>query len=363
VLRTALTDLLGITIPVVQAPMGGGPTTAALVASVSEAGGLGSLAGGYLTADDLAAELRAVREATAKPFTVNLFAEQHVAPDPGVVARAQDALEPLRLAVGLPPRAVPGTPAEALDEQLDVVVSDPPAAVSFTFGLPAAGAVGRLHARGCLLIGTATTVEEAVAVEQAGLDIVCAQGSEAGAHRGTFLGEARDALVGTVALVPQVCDAVSVPVVAAGGIMDGRGIAAALALGAAGAQLGTAFLRCPEAGTAPPYRRALAAAGDTSTALTSRVTGRLARGIRNALVEALEGVPVPPYPVMHALTAELRRQAARLDRGDLMSLWCGQGVRMGTELPAGDLVRRLDAEAAAIVARLSRTGTAPGEDR
>jgi nitronate monooxygenase len=193
-----------------------------------------------------------------------------------------------------------------------------------------------------------------VAVEASGADLVCAQGAEAGAHRGTFLGPAEQALIGTMALVPQVCDAVRIPVLAAGGIMDGRGVAAALSLGAGAAQLGTAFLRAPEAGTSPPHRRALAAATETATAVSSDVTGRAARGIENRLMRELRGVAVPPYPVMHTLTADLRRRATERDVPDLMALWCGQGAPMGTELPAGELVRRLADDAAATIARLAK---------
>jgi nitronate monooxygenase len=197
-----------------------------------------------------------------------------------------------------------------------------------------------------------------VAVVSSGADLVCAQGSEAGAHRGTFLADADQSLIGTLALVPQVCDAVDVPVLAAGGIMDGRAVAAVIGLGAGAAQLGTAFLRCPEAGTSAPYRRALAAATETSTAVTTAITGRMARGIENRLMRDLRDVAALPYPVMHALTADLRRRAAERDDPELMSLWCGQGIRLGTELPAGDLVRRLAGDAASTIARLVKAAGA-----
>jgi nitronate monooxygenase len=197
-------------------------------------------------------------------------------------------------------------------------------------------------------------VEEAVTLVSAGSDLICAQGSEAGAHRGTFLAAPEQSLIGTLALVPQVCDAVDVPVLAAGGIMDGRGVAAALSLGAGAAVLGTAFLRSPEAGTSAPHRKALAAASETSTALTTQITGRMARGIENQMMRDLRDATVPPYPVMHTLTAELRRRATERDEPDLMSLWCGQGVRLATELPAAELVRRLVDDAAATIAQLAK---------
>ncbi|HYT39423.1 MAG TPA: nitronate monooxygenase, partial [Acidimicrobiia bacterium] len=314
-----------------------------------------SLAGGYLSPDRLRADIAAVRETTSKPFAVNLFVPSPVNPSGEEIEAALAALERYRLELELPARPAAGGPwSEDFDAQLAVVVEERVPVTSFTFGLLPAAAVAALHAAGSLLVGTATTVEEAVAVEASGADLVCAQGSEAGAHRGTFLGSAEQALIGTLALVPQVADAVRVPVVAAGGIMDGRGVAAALGLGAGAAALGTAFLRCPEAGTSAPHRRALAAATETSTAVTTAITGRAARGIENRLMRDLRDVDVPDYPVMNTLTADLRRRAAERDEPDLMALWCGQGIRLATELPAGELVRRLADDAAATVARLAK---------
>ena len=353
--HTEAIERLDIELPIVGAPMGGGPSTPALVAAVSEAGGLGSLAGGYLSPDRLRADITAVRELTSKPFAVNLFVPTPVDPGADEVERALAALEAYRLHLELPPRPTVGGPwAEDFDAQVAVLVAERVPVTSFTFGLLPAAAVAALHDAGSLLIGTATTVEEAVTLVSAGSDLVCAQGSEAGAHRGTFLADAEQSLVGTLALVPQVCDAVDVPVLAAGGIMDGRGVAAALSLGAGAAALGTAFLRTPEAGTSAPHRRALASATETSTALTTQITGRMARGIENRLMRNLRDVAVPPYPVMHTLTADLRRRAAERDEPDLMSLWCGQGIRLATELPAADLVRRLADDAAATIARLAK---------
>src|SRR5581483_10792404 len=231
--RTEAVERLGIRLPVVGAPMGGGPSTPALVAAVSEAGGLGSLAVGYLSPDRLRSDIAAVREATAKPFAVNLFVPSPAEPTGEQIEAALAAVEPFRMELGLPARPTADGPwAEDFDAQLQAVVDARVPVVSFTFGLLPAAAVAALHDAGSLLVGTATTVEEAVAVEASGADLVCAQGAEAGAHRGTFLGRAEQALIGTLALVPQVCDAVGIPVLAAGGIMDGRGVAAVLGLGA-----------------------------------------------------------------------------------------------------------------------------------
>ncbi len=351
--ETEAVKQLGIRLPIVGAPMGGGPSSPALVAAVSEAGGLGSLAGGYLTPDRLRADIAAVRAATSKPFAVNLFVPTPSEPTTEEIETVLGVLEGYRVELELPPRPSAGGPwAEDFEAQVAVLVEERVPVTSFTFGVLPAGAVAALHDVGSLLVGTATTVDEAVTVVSSGADMVCVQGSEAGAHRGTFLADAAQSLVGTLALVPQVCDAVDVPVLAAGGIMDGRGVAAVLGLGAGAAVLGTAFLRCPEAGTSAPYRRALAAATETSSALTTAITGRMARGIENRLMRDLRDVAVPPYPVMNTLTADLRRRAAERDNPELMSLWCGQGIRMGTELPAGELVRRLADEAAATISRL-----------
>jgi nitronate monooxygenase len=354
--HTEAVGRLGIELPIVQAPMGGGPSTPALVAAVSEAGGLGSLAGGYLSPERLRADIRAVRERTAKPFAVNLFVPTPVEPTGAEIEAALAALEPYRVELGLParPSEANGPWAEDFDAQVAVLVEERVPFVSYTFGLLPPAAAAALRGAGSQLIGTATTVDEAVAVEESGSDLVCAQGSEAGAHRGTFLGGYEESLVGTLALVPQVCDAVNIPVLAAGGIMDGRGVAAVLGLGAGAAVLGTAFLRTPEAGTSAPHRRALAAATETSTAVTTAVTGRMARGIENRLMRELAGVAVPGYPAMNTLTTELRRRATEQDQPDLMSLWCGQGIRLATELPAADLVRRLADDAAVTIARLGK---------
>ena len=353
--HTEAIERLGVELPIVSAPMGGGPSTPALVAAVSEAGGLGSLAGGYLSPDRLRADIAAVRAATSKPFAVNLFVPTPVEPEAEELERALAAVEPYRLHLELPPRPTASGPwAEDFDAQAAVLIEERVPVVSFTFGLLPAALVAALHDAGSLLVGTATTVEEAVTLVSAGSDLVCAQGSEAGAHRGTFLAPAEQSLVGTLALVPQVCDAIDVPVLAAGGIMDGRGVAAALSLGAGAAALGTAFMQTPEAGTSAPHRRALAAATETSTALTTRVTGRMARGIENRLMRELRDVAAPPYPVMHTLTAELRRRAAERDEPDLMALWCGQGIRLATALPAAELVRRLADDAAATIDRLAK---------
>jgi nitronate monooxygenase len=351
---TALTRLCGIELPIVQAPLGGGPGTAELTAAVSGAGGLGVLGAGYLPPEQIRQTVRRVRALTDRPFASNLFlVEPARRPDPDVIETARRALVPFREDVGLD-----GSPTSAdLDPpdvraQLEVLLGERVPVIGFTFGVPGPDLVESAHATGLLVAGTATTPAEAVVLHAAGVDLIVAQGAEAGGHRGGFLPDVEP--IGLAALVPAVVDAVDVPVVATGGIMDGRGIAAALALGAAAAQLGTAFLRTPEAATNPAYRSALAAADAGATVLTDRFTGKPARGIRNCFIDALADIAVPPYPVMHALTRELRAQAARLGRSEYLSLWAGQGVGLGRDLPAAQLVRDLAAEVEQTLARLTR---------
>jgi nitronate monooxygenase len=329
--QTPLTDLLGIRYPIVQAPMAGKPTTVELVSAVSEAGALGSIGGAGLSPDALRELIRGVRARTDAPFAVNLFAPLPP-PEPaaGVVERMQELLEPHRQRLGLEASATPSRPSWTVDDQLAVVAEERVAVFSFTFGIPPLDAVRESGAR---VLGTATSVAEAVELERAGVDVVVAQGAEAGGHRGTFVGSFEECMTGTLALVPQVVDAVSVPVVAAGGIMDGRGIAATLVLGASGAQVGTAFLFCPEAGVPAEHLQAIRERG---TFVTATGSGRPARAARTPLLVEIEssGIDVPPYPLQRALTDELH--------GFFLG---GQGAPLGRELPASELVAALAREA------------------
>jgi nitronate monooxygenase len=337
--------LFDVDLPIVAGPMAGGPSTPALAAAVCGAGALGSLGAGYLSPDAIRAEIGSVREATPRPFGVNLFAPSAVVVNSDQVATAIAALAPYRDALGLPPQRMPEHIAEDFDAQLDVVCTERVPVFTFTFGLLPTGAIERLHRSGSLVGGTATTPAEAKALEESGVDFVVAQGAEAGGHRGSFLPHRGDNLVGTLALVPQVRDSVAVPVIAAGGIMDGRGINAAITLGASAAQLGTVFLLCLEAGTSAPYRDAVRRAEADDTVITSAFSGRPARGIVNRMTTELAGVPgLPPYPVMNALTRDLRRAAAQLGTSEFLSLWCGQGVGLVRETSAHDLVAQLARE-------------------
>jgi nitronate monooxygenase len=247
--------------------------------------------------------------------------------------------------------------ADSFGEQLAAALEAGASVFSFTFGILPASAVAAVKARGMFLVGTATTVDEAVALEKAGVDAVVTQGAEAGGHRGSFAAEFEVAMVGTISLVPQVVDAVRVPVIASGGIMDGRGIAAALALGAQAVQMGTAFLVCDESGVPDAYKDAILKAREHETRLTRVFSGRPARGIVNRFMTEVERTAGPgavlPFPFQNALTRPLRSAAARQGRAEFLSLWAGQGVRMARRRPAAQLVAQLAGETDAAVRRLA----------
>lgn len=340
--------------------MAGGATTPELVAAVSNAGGLGSLAGVSLSPERLREEIGRIRALTPRPFNVNLFVLKPVRVIPKELQMALRYLEPIRAELGLPLASVPSKFSEDFAAQLEVLVEEKPPVVSFHFDLVSAGTVKRLHQAGCQVIGTATNVAEATAWERAGADYLCAQGAEAGGHRGTFIGPCEHSMTGTLALVPQVVDAVSIPVLAAGGIMDGRGIAAALLLGASAVQLGTAFLTCLESGINPAYKQALLQAQTDTTVVTRTFSGRPARGLRNAFIERMQPYEalLPPYPIQNALTIEIRQAAARAGRVEFMSLWAGQAVGLCRSLPAAELVETLMQETKAALRQANRSGEA-----
>lgn len=353
--RTRLTEILGLEHPIIQAPMAGGGDTPALVAAVSEAGGIGFVGGAYLSPAQIEGAAGDIRSRTNRSFGVNLFAPQTVPEPPDDAARAVARVAPFHAELGLEPPVVPEPAPDPFEPLLSAALQSGASAFSFTFGLLPDDAVRAIKAKGMVLIGTATTVEEAVALESSGVDAIVAQGGEAGGHRGTFLGDLAAGVVGTMALVPQVVDAVSVPVIASGGIMDGRGIAAALALGAEAVQLGTAFLTCPEAGISEAYKTAIASAAEHRTRVTRAFSGRPARGIVNRFMDAVEKGAQPgdilPFPLQNTLTRPMRTAAGRQGRAEYLSLWAGQGLRLSRSLPAAELILALAAETEAALGR------------
>ncbi len=346
-------DLLGIDLPILQAPMAGAQR-GALAIAVSEAGGLGALPCALLGLDDVRVEVAAIRRATARPFNLNFFC--HVPPAPAAERMAAwgRRLESYHRELGLDAgAAAPAAKRQPFDDAAcELVEALRPAVVSFHFGLPAAGLLERVRATGARILASATTVEEARWLAERGCDAIIAQGAEAGGHRGMFLADDPALQVGTMALVPQIVDAVSVPVIASGGIGDARGIVAAFALGAAAVQLGTAYLFCPEATIHPVYRRALQDARDDRTVITNVFTGRPARGLVNRAIRELGPIgEVPPFPLAAGPLAPLRARAEAGGSGDFSPLWSGQAARLGRELPAAELTRRLAEEALARLAR------------
>lgn len=340
-----LLDLLGIEVPLIQAPMAGAQD-AELVIAACEGGALGSLPCAMLAPEKAAEQAAIIRQRTDRPFNLNFFC--HIpAADPTREAAWKARLAPYYKVWGLDP-AAPVTAAnrKPFDAAMcEVVEAVKPRVVSFHFGLPAEDLVARVKAAGARVMSSATTVKEAVWLEQHGADVIIAQGAEAGGHRGMFLTEDIATQVGTFALVPQVVDAVRVPVIAAGGIADGRGIAAAIVLGAAAAQIGTAYLFSPESKIAKPHRERLLEGGD-GTAITNLMTGRPARGYLNRLMKDFGPLgETPPFPHAATALAPLRAAAEKAGSGDFTPLWSGQAASLARPMPAADLTRKLAQDA------------------
>jgi nitronate monooxygenase len=351
---SALQRLLGIELPIIQAPMAGSQRSALAIA-VSNAGGLGSLACAALDAEALRSECAAIVRGTTHPWNANFFCHKQPEPDANRERAWRAALAPYYAESGLDAGAIPSHPGRLpfSTAVADVLEEFRPPVVSFHFGLPAAPLLERVRGWGAKILSSATTVEEALWLQAHGVDAVIAQGLEAGGHRGIFLSEDLATQAGTFALVPQVAAALRIPVIAAGGIADARGVAAALALGAAGVQVGTAYLLCPEATTSAVHRAALSSAAAGTTALTNLFTGRPARGIVNRLMRELGpmSAAAPAFPTATAAVAPLRARAESLGSGDFSPLWAGQNVSGCKEIPASELTRQL---AAAVTADTCR---------
>jgi len=339
-----LLQRIGTQLPIIQAPMTGSDTPA-LAAAVSQSGGLGSLGCGARSPVAMREAAAAVRAATDRPFAMNLFVLDTPSPGAAEVQAALERLAPLYERFQLPLQT-PSAWCQDFAAQFETLLELRPAVASFTFGLLTSDHVRHLHGAGSLVVGTATTVAEALAWQNVGADAVVASGVEGGGHRGTFLSDWEGSQISTMALVPACVDALAIPVIAAGGIMDGRGIRAALALGAQAVQMGTAFLACPESALVPAWREAMARADGGDTRLTGVYSGRWARGIVNTMMRELlphEAV-LPPYPIQNALMGPVRRAAAKAGDGEHMALWAGQGVGQTRAMPAAELMRTLARE-------------------
>ncbi|MFB4349965.1 NAD(P)H-dependent flavin oxidoreductase [Microbacterium sp. CR_7] len=337
-----LRALFGIEHPIVLGPFGG-LSSVALTAAVSEAGGLGGFGLYGFDGDRIRETVTQLRAATARPFAVNIWLPtgDEVLPNPQHTVFAQ-ALQPFYEAVGLEVPARPDRYLPPLDEQLDAIWDAAPPVLSVVFGVPSGGMIDEARRRGIRVVGTATTVAEALALADAGVDAVVATGLEAGGHRVSFLKPAEESLVGTFALVPQVVDAVDVPVIAAGGIADRRGVAAAFALGASGVQVGTAFLATAESATTETHRDAIRTTAAEGTVLTRAMSGRLARGARNRAVRAIEASgTIAPFPMQNWLTGRFRTIANEQGLGELQSLWMGQAASLAQSRTASEAFAEL----------------------
>ena len=342
-----LRDLLGIRLPIVQAPMAG-VQGSALAIAVSNAGALGSLPCAMLGADAMRAELAAIRAQTTAPFNVNFFCHTPPAADSAREAAWRAALAPYYAEFGIDAAAIPSAAQRRPfdSDAADVLAQFKPPVISFHFGLPSAELLAQVRSWGAKVLSSATTVDEARWLEARGVDAIIAQGAEAGGHRGMFLSDDLDTQIGTFALLPQIVRAVTVPVIAAGGIADAAGVAAAMALGAAGVQIGTAYLLCPEATTSAAHRVALKSGAARLTALTNVFSGRPARGIVNRVMRELGPISAvaPPFPLAATALAPLRRHAEGMGSGDFSPLWAGQNTTGCAELPAALLTQRLAAQ-------------------
>jgi len=345
-MHAMLRKLLGLELPIIQAPMAG-VQGSALAIAVSNAGALGSLPCAMLGLDALRSELDALKAHARGPYNVNFFCHAPPVPDAAREAAWRAALAPYYQEYGIDAAAIPTGPGRApfSQDEADVLEGFKPAVVSFHFGLPAPELLLRVRSWGTKILCSATTVEEARWLEARGVDAIIAQGLEAGGHRGIFLSEDLSTQAGTFALLPQVVRAVKVPVVAAGGISSAEGVAAAMALGAAGAQMGTAYLLCPEATTSAVHRAALKSEAARHTAVTNVFTGRPARGIVNRIIteQGPMCAAAPAFPLATAAIAPLRAKAEAQGRGDFSSLWAGQNTSGCKEVPAAQLTRELAA--------------------
>ena len=353
--QNRLTERLGLDVPIIQAPMAGASTPEMAIA-VSRRGGIGSLGCSLQSAEKTRQDCESIRARTNGTFNINFFVHKDPLLDESRAESTREKLAPYYKELGLEdvPEAV--VSSEPFNEAyLAEILEIKPPVLSFHFGLPRMDLFQAVKDAGLFTISTATNVREAIILEGAGIDAIIAQGFEAGGHRGTFAEPYEDGWIGTMSLVPQISDAVSVPVIAAGGIMDGRGIAAAFALGAEAVQMGTAFLGCPESAIPDVHRNALIEPSDDQTRLTNAFSGRPARGIENRFMREMSGSEeeFPDFPILNTLTGPLRKASAEKDNPDFVSLWAGQGCRMTREMPAADLLDLLVGETDGILNGLS----------
>ena len=345
---TPFAELIGLAVPVIQAPMAGGPSSPGLVSACSAAGALGSFGFAYTQPEDMKKQAALVRAKTDRPFGINLFAAllpQDIADDKQ--REALKAVSAYYTELGLPaPEPVRAPYGPDFDAQLAAIAEIRPRVFTTHLDALSPARMGKLKGLGILIGSSATCVAEAEKLQSLGFDFVIAQGGEAGGHRGTYLRDPYEALTGTLALTRLVVRAVRVPVIAAGGIMDGAGIAASLALGAQAAQMGTAFIPCPESGASQTHKNALLAAREDITSVTEKFSGKPARGIANRFVREMgrSDAAQLAFPAQNSVTGKLRAAAAQAGNPDFLAMWAGQGLALSRALPAADLIARLESE-------------------
>jgi len=343
-----VTQRLGIKYPIIQAGMAGGTTTPELIASVSNAGGLGTLGAGYMSPEQMKEAIQETKKLTDQPFGVNLFIPEIPEVTEREIEQANEWLRPFREELKITKPEIKDADPVLFEKQIEIILEERVPVCSFTFGVPPEESVQQLKKRNIVVIGTATTVKEAKMNEENGVDMVVMQGSEAGGHRGTFSGSFENAMIGTMALVPQSADHVDIPVIAAGGIMDGRGVLASLTLGAQAVQMGTAFITSLESGAKKQQIEAVLESTEEQTAITSAFSGKPARGIQNDFIREMAPYEsdLPAYPVQNTLTKEIRREAAKQNRPEWLHIWSGQNLRLSQRKSAGkiisDIVSQID---------------------
>ncbi|PFA16226.1 nitronate monooxygenase [Bacillus cereus] len=355
-----VTDVLQIKYPIIQAGMAGAITTPELVAAVCNSGGLGTLGAGYMSPEQIRQAIDKIRELTDKPFAVNLLLTKEMQIEEDKVDAARSLLEPVRKELCIDEQNEPLQLPKSYKEQLQVLIEEKVPVVSFAFHTLERKEIALLKKEGIKIIGTATNVAEAKVLAELEVDVIVGQGSEAGGHRGTFIGKEQESMIGTFALIPQMVAAVSnIPIVAAGGIMNGQGVVAAYALGAEGVQMGTAFLTSEESITHDVHKKAVLQSTDTSTVVTRAFSGKYARGIRNSFIEQHKEKEerLPMYPVQNILTSKIRQEAAKQNKGEYMSLWAGQASSLAREESAEQIIERVMAEVKETVEKLQSVYT------
>lgn len=354
-----VTRRLNLSVPIVQGPFGGGLSSIELAVTVSNMGGLGSFGAHHLSGVQIAQLIQDIRAKTKRSFAINLWVPHEDSDEPKVSTEQFDAalkaLAPYFKELNLPLPSRPERFSPRYQEQIDALLEARPPAFSFVFGVPNEKVLQRCRDLNIVTLGAATTPDEAIALDRAGVDMVVASGFEAGGHRVSFLRSAETSLTGTFALIPQVVEAVTVPVIAAGGIVDGRGVAAALMLGAQAVQIGTAFLACKESAASELHRQKLFSEDARYTALTRTFSGRLARGIGNRFMQEMQArlADIAMYPVQNWLTGQMKPRAIAQHRADLISLWSGQGAPLLKHRDAASLMSALIAETSAALTKYS----------